>query len=341
MVGLLFAGHGYTTGSSQRCHCSSPHNPPLLHAPPTSLLPRCMCAHAKEKKNRVQHACTIKTPPPSHNNQKIESDKHNTNAVCLPPDEACNTNPARGCHDGEGGEGEVANMARACQEEANVVRALLGNQDPSHTHTLTQQSINNDVAFNANPLRARHDVGTAGGRGCDGLERGGSEGVGLDAGVNAAHTRLGAGVGAEEGRGEGREVGCGDGTLQIAGEDEGQGRREARGGEEGGEEGVGVDAAVDTVRTRQDDLSRKMRGLRRKRRKFTRTLSGHVPFGSDQKDSSFDYERYLQSNNILPTVNAQQICAATAPAKARSPLSKVKRDRRALKASLKASITKQ
>jgi len=46
-------------------------------------------------------------------------------------------------------------------------------------------------------------------------------------------------------------------------------------------------------------------------------------------------------NDILPSANAQQIRAATTPAKARSPLSKVKRDRSALKASLEASSKKQ
>ncbi len=49
--------------------------------------------------------------------------KHNTNAVPLPPDEACNADPARARPDLEGGEGEVVNVARACQEEATVVRA--------------------------------------------------------------------------------------------------------------------------------------------------------------------------------------------------------------------------
>ncbi len=34
-------------------------------------------------------------------------DKHNANAVPLPPDEACNADPAHACPDLEGGEGEV------------------------------------------------------------------------------------------------------------------------------------------------------------------------------------------------------------------------------------------
>jgi hypothetical protein len=157
--------------------------------------------------------------------------------------------------------------------------------------------------------------------------------------------------------------GGGDGAFQVAGEDGGEGTRDAGGVGEGWEVGVGVDAGVNAERARQDKvvnaecarqdevvnadrarqdaLSRKMRGLKKKRRKFTRTLSGHVPSGSDQKDSSFNYAAYRELNDILPSANAQQIRAATTPAKARSPLSKVKRDRSALKASLEASSNKQ
>jgi hypothetical protein len=98
---------------------------------------------------------------------------------------------------------------------------------------------------------------------------------------------------------------------------------------------------VIAVRASQDALSRKMRGLKKKRRKFTRGLSPRAPSGGNQKDSSFDFAAYRELNDNLPALNAQQIRAATAPAKARSPLSKVKRDRRAFKASLEASISKQ
>ena len=66
----------------------------------------------------------------------------------------------------------------------------------------------------------------------------------------------------------------------------------AEGGEEGGEEGVGVDSAVDAARARQDHLSRKMRGLKKKQRKFTRGLSPQAPSGGNQKDSSFDLAAY-------------------------------------------------
>jgi hypothetical protein len=58
--------------------------------------------------------------------------KHNANAVPLPPDEACNTDPARARPDLEGGEGQVANVARACQEEATVARDSQGEHVPSN-----------------------------------------------------------------------------------------------------------------------------------------------------------------------------------------------------------------
>ena len=55
-------------------------------------------------------------------------DKHNANTVPLPPDEACNADPACARPGLEGGEGQVANVARACQEEATVARASQGKQ---------------------------------------------------------------------------------------------------------------------------------------------------------------------------------------------------------------------
>jgi hypothetical protein len=159
-----------------------------------------------------------------------------------------------------------------------------------------------------------------------------NEGTCVGAGLGAG---VGAGVDRREGGGE--VGGDGDGAFQNAGEHGGEGTRDAG----GGEEGVGVDAAVGAARARQDDLSRKMRGLKNKRRKFTRGLSPQAPSEGNQKNSSFDFAAYWEQNGILPAVNAQQVRAATAPAKARSPRSKVKRDRRALKASLEASITKR
>ena len=88
-----------------------------------------------------------KTPPPAHNNQMQCDDKHNTNAVPLPPDEACNADPACARPDLEGGEGEIVYVARACQEEATVAHA-------SPPSPLTLQSIINflpDEAFLAKP----------------------------------------------------------------------------------------------------------------------------------------------------------------------------------------------
>ena len=100
-----------------------------------------------------------------------------------------------------------------------------------------------------------------------------------------------------------------------------------------------MDSAVDAALVRQDHLSRKMRGLNKKQRKFTRGLSPKAPSGGNQKNSSFDFAAYRELNDNLSALNVQQIRAATAPAKARSPISKVKMGRRALKASLEASIT--
>ncbi len=68
--------------------------------------------------------------------------KHNANAVPLPPDEACNADPAHAHLDLEGGEGEVVNVARACQEEATVARA-------SPPPPLTLQSIINFLSDEA------------------------------------------------------------------------------------------------------------------------------------------------------------------------------------------------
>jgi hypothetical protein len=83
---------------------------------------------------------------------------------------------------------------------------------------------------------------------------------------------------------------------------------------------------------------RKMRGLRRGRRKFTRTIHGLSQ--ANQKISNFDYGSYQEENN-MPTQNAQQVLAAIAPAKGRSPIAKIKRDRIVLKASLQASVKKR
>jgi len=99
---------------------------------------------------------------------------------------------------------------------------------------------------------------------------------------------------------------------------------------------------VDTERACHNELlSRKIRGLRWKQRKFTRTLDGRAPSGSDQKVSCFNYSALREENDLLQTANVQQICTATAPAKARSPLAKVKRERHSMQASLESSAKKQ
>ena len=79
-----------------------------------------------------------------------------------------------------------------------------------------------------------------------------------------------------------------------------------------------------------------MRGLKKKKCKFTRTLEG--PSSSDQKVTDFDFATY-RSEHDLTTANAQQISASTAPAKARSPLRKVKRDRTIIQAAVENGKT--
>jgi hypothetical protein len=83
---------------------------------------------------------------------------------------------------------------------------------------------------------------------------------------------------------------------------------------------------------------RTMRGLRCGRRKFTRAIRG--PLQANQKISNFDYGSYQEENN-MPTQNAQQVLTAIAPAKGWSSITKVKRDRIVLKASLQASVKKR
>ena len=165
-------------------------------------------------------------------------DKHNANAVPLPPDEACNADPAHVRPDLEGGEGQVANVARACQEEATMAQDSQGKHVPSNPPPLTQQSIINflpDEAFLANLPPARHDMGTAGVRVDDRLGEGGGEGAFTGAGVGrGVGASVGADVGAGVGAGEEREIGGGDGTLLVAGEEGREGRRVAGEGEGGG-----------------------------------------------------------------------------------------------------------
>ena len=88
-------------------------------------------------------------------------------------------------------------------------------------------------------------------------------------------------------------------------------------------------------RTNESSRVRQMKSLKRKRR-FTRNIQG--PPSTDQKSSTFDHAAFREVNAVLPT---QRINYIIAPAKARSPLSKVKRDRHILKASLAASAQKR
>ena len=71
-----------------------------------------------------------------------------------------------------------------------------------------------------------------------------------------------------------------------------------------------------------------------------RTLE--APSSTNQKTTNFDYAAFCKENEMLCAYeNAPQVRAAIAPAKARSPLSKIKRDRTVLRASLGASAKKQ
>jgi hypothetical protein len=84
-----------------------------------------------------------------------------------------------------------------------------------------------------------------------------------------------------------------------------------------------------------------MKGLNKRKRKFTRNLKGPSSKNPDQKNSNFDSAAFQQDNEMRASENAQQVRAAIAPTKARSPLSKVKRDRTALRTSLELSARKQ
>jgi hypothetical protein len=82
-----------------------------------------------------------------------------------------------------------------------------------------------------------------------------------------------------------------------------------------------------------------MRGLKRKRCKFTRRLDCKPPSRSNQKVSCFDFQAYQEQNDLIPTASVQQIRTAITPAKSRSPVAKVKRDRKNLQAAVKIRNT--
>jgi hypothetical protein len=81
-----------------------------------------------------------------------------------------------------------------------------------------------------------------------------------------------------------------------------------------------------------------MKGLKHKR-KFTRSLN--APSSTNKKNTNFDYAAFCEENEMRANEYARQMRAAIAPAKTRSPLSKVKRDRSVLKASLELSAKKR
>ncbi len=97
---------------------------------------------------------------------------------------------------------------------------------------------------------------------------------------------------------------------------------------------AGTDSKLAGLNEVDMSLSRKMRGLKRKRHKFTRRLDCKAQPRSDQKVSSFDFQANREQNNLISTANAQQICNVIAPAKSRSPLAKVKRDCKNLQAAV-------
>jgi hypothetical protein len=87
--------------------------------------------------------------------------------------------------------------------------------------------------------------------------------------------------------------------------------------------------------------TRQMKDLDKRKRKFTRNLKGPSSKNPDQKNSNFDYAAFGQDKEMQASENAQQVHAAISPAKARSPLSKVKKDQTALRIHLELSTRKQ
>jgi hypothetical protein len=80
-----------------------------------------------------------------------------------------------------------------------------------------------------------------------------------------------------------------------------------------------------------------MKGLKRKKRKFTRNIQ--APSSTNQKNTNFDYGTFRQVNALLPN---QRVDALITPGKkAWSPFSKVKRDWSILKAQLAATASKR
>jgi hypothetical protein len=80
----------------------------------------------------------------------------------------------------------------------------------------------------------------------------------------------------------------------------------------------------DALTDKASAKARQMKGLKRKQ-KFTRTLE--APSSTNQKTTNFDYATFCKENKMRANENARQVRATIALAKARSPLSKIKRDR--------------
>jgi hypothetical protein len=59
-----------------------------------------------------------------------------------------------------------------------------------------------------------------------------------------------------------------------------------------------------------------MKGLNKRKRKFTRNLKGPSSKNPDQKNTNFEYAAFRQNNAMQASENAQQVRAAIAPAKA-------------------------
>jgi hypothetical protein len=96
-------------------------------------------------------------------------------------------------------------------------------------------------------------------------------------------------------------------------------------------------SALSTTNAASLAKHRQMKGLKRKKRKFTRNIQ--APSSTNQKNTNFDYGTFRQFNALLPN---QRVDALITPGKkAWSPLSKVTRDWSILKAQLAASASKR
>ena len=70
-------------------------------------------------------------------------------------------------------------------------------------------------------------------------------------------------------------------------------------------------------RLAQEATTRKMRGLTRKKRKFSRRMEGKKQ--SNQKVTSYDYQTLRMENNLPPTASSRQVISTLCPPTPRSP----------------------